>query len=222
MSNISNVHQFVALDKNTKALSGQRLVRLIAKADRNGKYASDNLTTSIAVSIPPMSMEIVADKIDLLIPYVIKLVEDTQDKIIREFRIEHGRDEVPEDAFSIDNCIQYLAESSAGDRVTKEYLHGWFDSTYGEAVRSWINAISGNVLDAAVVESKAIVIRDFFAGFASNKYSPNIPTCKAMVRFGQAMESQDAADARLIAYTDKALAIQTRKEEELSSDALGF
>ena len=64
MSNVSNVHQFSQLNKDSKALAGQRLVRLIAKADKNGNYPSPNLTESLCVSVPHVSQEAVAEVID--------------------------------------------------------------------------------------------------------------------------------------------------------------
>jgi len=220
MSNVSNTHQFQSLDKNSKPLSGQRLVRLIAKADKNGNYPSPNLSSSLCVSVPHVGQDDIVQSIDRLVPHIVGMVKDTQDKIIREWRIENGRDEIPEETFSVDNCIAWLDANAAGDRVTVEYLAEWFADTYGAIAGEWIAAqLKVSATDTAVSQ-KVAVLRDMFAGWASPKYSPNIPKLKAMIKFCDV--AGDAADTRLTGYRDKCVDMLTRKEAELTSDALGF
>lgn len=220
MSNISNVHTFESLDKDSKPLSGQRLIRLIAKSDRDGKYKSENLTSSMCVSVPYVKEEDVVEVIDKLIPHVIALVQDTQDKLAREFRIQHGRNELPQAAIGMDAVITYLGESAAGDRVTKEYLQEWFISTYSGVAAEWITAVSGGNISSDVVESKVSVLCDMFAGWASPKYSPNIPQLRAMIRFSQSVDM--STDSRMLTISDRCHKMLAKKESELSSDALGF
>ncbi len=222
MSVVSNVHQFVALDTVKSAMAGQRLVRLIAKKDKNDKYQHENLAGSLAVSVPIVSTDAVVDVIDKLIPYVVGMVQDAQDKIIREWRIEHGRNEIPESAFDIGAVIAWLDDNATGDRVTREYLQEWFMEDYASVAREFINSALGGNAGEDVIKGKTNVLRDMFAGFASNKYSPNIPTCKAIVRFVEFAQGSGVSDARLIGYGAKAAEIQKKKESELSVDALGF
>lgn len=228
MSNITGLtpanHAFVVLEKNTNPLSGQRLVRLIAKSARGsaGGDKNPNLTQSMAVSIPFVSTEAVVEMIDKLLPHVIGMVQDAQDKIIREHRIESGSNEINQRLIDVDAVIAYLDASAAGDRVSKEYLTEWFTDTYGVAVVEWIGVISGGGLAEVVIDQKCAVMRDMIAGWSSPKYSPNIPALKAMIRFVSAMSESDQADARLVAIGHKASAMLTKKESELSTDALGF
>lgn len=222
MSVISNVHQFVKLDKDSAALSGQRLIRLIAKKDKAGNYQSENLTESLCVSVPMVNQEQLIESIDKLLPHVVGFIQDTQDKIVREWRLEHGRNEIPEHVFSVDACVAWLDENSAGDRVSKEYLQEWFLDQYKDVAALFIEQAIGGTVSTDIVSAKTNVLRDMFAGFAGAKYSPNIPSCKAMVRFVQFATENDCADARLIQYGAKAGEIQARKEAELSADALGF
>lgn len=219
MSVISNVHSFVKLDKDAKPAMGQRLVRLIAKGTKNA-----NLTESLAVSVPRVTQDQVADAIDRLLPHIVGLVQDTQDKIIREFRIEHGREGVPEDVFSVDECIAYLDATAAGDRVSTEYLQEWFADEYRQVALAYISNAMGIDYSPAgdvpvAIEQKYNVLRDMFAGFSSPKYSPAIPKLKAMIRFS---ESVSELDSRMAAIIAKSRVMLAKKEAELADDALGF
>lgn len=222
MSNVSNIHQFKNLDKSSKPLSGQRLVRLIAKKDKDGSYASANLAGSLCVSIPVVGAEEVVECIDRLIPHMVQLVKDTQDKIIRDWRIEHGRDEIPEAVFSVDEVVSYLDAAATGDKVSVEYLQEWFMEDYATAAAGWIKSAMG--VDGAsdeIVAVKTNVLRDMFAGWSSNRYSPNIPQLRAMIRFATYV-GVDNMDGRMMGYIGRATKMLETKEAELASDALGF
>jgi hypothetical protein len=219
MSVISDVHSFVKLDKDSKPAMGQRLVRLIAK----GANKSPNLSESLAVSIPRITQNDVADVIDRLLPHVVGLVQDAQDKMIREIRIESGRDEIHQDQISMNECIAWLDATAAGDRVSSEYLTEWFAEEYREAAIGYIaNAMQLDIVNGEaplVVVQKYNVLREMFAGWASPKYSPNIPKLKAMIKFA---ESVDELDGRMSGLLVKAKAMLVKKESEMTEDALGF
>lgn len=215
---IGNNHIFSPLNKDSKALAAdQRLVRLIAK----GKEKHENLQASLCVSIPVVSQDVIVDVIDKLLPHVVGMVQDAQDKMIREWRLEHGRNEIPQDVFNVDHVIAWLDANARGDRVSSEYLTEWFIDGYAEIAKEFIqNAMGGAVTDT-VIAQKTTVLCDMFTGFASPKYSPSIPVCKAIIRFaGYAVER--GADARMNQYGAKASEILARKESEVSADALGF
>lgn len=219
MSIVSNIHQFAPLDKDSKPLDGQRLVRIIAKKNREGEYQSEHLQGSLCVSVPWVDQDAVVSVIDKLMPHVMGMVRDTQDKIIREFRIEHGRNEVPGHIFDMNAVVAYLDADAAGDRVTSEYLQEWFMDSYAQIASDWIKvAIDGAA--QSVIDAKVNVLRDMFAMWASPRANPNIPQLKAMIRFGAYIG--DAADGRMSGYIGKAQVMLARKEAELQSDALGF
>lgn len=218
---IGTSHVYNKLDKDSAPIGNQRLVRLIAKANRDGKYASPHLQDSLCVSVPRVTQEQVVEHIDALIPYVIGMVQDVQDKIIREHRITTGSGDIHENLFSIGECIAHMEAASAGDRVSKEYLTEWFSSNYAPMAREWINSVAGGNLAESVIDAKCDVLMGMFTGFASPKYSPAIPHLRAMIRFAQSI-SDDAADTRMAGYVEKAIAMLDKKEKELSMDALGF
>lgn len=223
MSNVSNRHAFAKLEKNSKPLSGQRLVRLIAKKDKEGMYASSNLTESLFVSIPPIDTDKITDHIGALIPHIVSMLEGTQDQIIREKRIEFGHDSIDESDFDIDKCIAFLDASASGSRLTTEYLQSWFTEMYSEAAAEFIATMNKCAVGELSEEQlkKVNVLRDMYSGFASARYSPDIPKCKAMIRFGEFL-GEGNADSRMTQFIDKAKKIKTEKEAEMSSDALGF
>lgn len=210
-------HTFSLLSKEPKALPEQRLVRLISKK----KERSDNLQVSLAVSIPTVSVESVRKYADALMPHVARLVQDTQDKIIREYRIKTGADTISDGDISIQAVIEYLNADAAGDRVSAEYLQGWFMDGYADTARDWITAKLGGNVASEVLDTKVNVLRDMFAGWSSPKNSPNIPSLKAMIEFiGEIPE--DSIDSRMEVIGERAIRMLEKKEAELSADALGF
>lgn len=221
MSVVSNTHSFVKLERNTAPLHGQRLSRLIAKADRNGKYPSSNLMESLAVSVPVVSDEEIVEVIDTLLPHLKGWIAGVQDSIIREFRIEHGRNEIPGEVFSVAACVAWLDENAKGDRVTKEYLAEWFSENYAESCAAWIQSIAPGISDD-LCEAKVNVMRDMISAWASPKASPAIPALKATLRFTHHLASTSGMCARLGAIAQKAAALLEKKESELKMDALGF
>ena len=227
MSNITGLtpanHAFVTLDKNTEALTGQRLVRLIAKSARGTNTPSNpNLAQSMAVSIPYVTMDEVVAAIDKLIPHVIGMVQDTQDKIIREYRIESGNETINQSIIDVNAVIAWLDSSATGERVSKEYLQDWFTSEYADVAKAWINRVAGGELSEIVIEQKTNLMRDMIAGWASPKYSPNIPSLRAQIRFMSDCVQNECADIRMTGMMKKAQDMLVKKEQELNADALGF
>lgn len=221
MSVVSNIHTITALTKDSRALSGQRLVRMIAKKSKDGTYESANLQGSMCVSVPFVEQNDVVDQIDKLLPHVIGLVQDTQDKMIREIRIASGRNEITQESISVEAVVAWLDANAAGDRFTTEYLQEWFVSEYTELAKEFINRAISGAADS-IVDAKVNVLRDMFAGFASGRYSPSIPQCKAMIRFGTFCADSGSIDSRMDQFVQKSTQILEKKESELSADALGF
>lgn len=226
MSNVSNRHNVQKLDKASKALSGQRMARVIAKKNKDGQYESANLVESKFVSIPIVA-GFTQEQLTALTPHIVGLIADAQDALIRDEIIANGATSIADELVSVDACIAYLDDAAKGNRVTGEYLAKWFTEAYLEGAMQFVIAMSKfdaeNLTpdqEEAVIK-KCNVLRDMFAGFASGKYSPDIPKCKGMIKFGEfvGIENQDARMQNFIA---KAVKIKAEKEAELSTDALGF
>lgn len=157
-------HKFKALDKNSSAMDGQRLVRLIAK----GKSKSPNLSESLCVSIPVMTAEIVAEHIDSLLPYVVGMVQGVQDKIIRSVRVETGKSEIADSEFDIKAVLVYLAENGEGETLTAEFIREWFIEDYTDVIHQWIRNRPGCAhLPSTEIDKKFAAITDVMTQFAS-------------------------------------------------------
>lgn len=182
---IGTSHVFNVLDKSSKPIDGQRLVRLIAK----GENKSPNLSGSMCISIPVVTAEEVVGHIEALLPYVVGMVQDTQDKIIREYRIESGASDMHENLFDVPHVVEWLAANATGERVTREYLARWFTEDYGEVAHEWIRTLkSSEGATPEVIERKFNVIRDMVASFADARTKHSKPQCKAVLAFAEVVE----------------------------------
>jgi hypothetical protein len=227
MSNIGNTHLVQKLEKQSTALSGQRMARVIAKKNKDGSYESANLSESKFVSVPLIT-ELAPNQISVLMPHVLKMIWDVQDSIIRELIVNDGITSVHDDQISVDAVSVFLDESAKGSRITTEYLAKWFTESYLEAAMQFVCVMSKFDPDTLtpeqeqVIEKKCAVLRDMFTGWASPRYSPDIPKCKGMIKFGEFLGEVVNDDARMSAYLKKAQEVKEVKEKELSCDALGF
>lgn len=225
---IGTTHVISQLTKTSKALPEQRLSRVIAKKDKDGNYESPNLVESKCISVPLIKGEFSADQIKAIVPHIVGMLQDAQDAIIRDLIIQNGVTSVNDAEISFGECVKYLDDSAKGNRVTSEYMQKWFFETYGEPALEFIctqvckfdvNALSGD--QSAVIEKRSNVLASMFAGFASGKYRPDIPKCKAIAKFGEYLQESNW-DARMKNIQDKTGKIRKELEDALSMDALGF
>jgi hypothetical protein len=230
MSNVSDRHTIETLDKKSKALTGQRLARIIAKADKNGMYQSANLTVSKCVSIPKLTIaDFTPDHINALMPHLVSMIQDRQDDVIRDKIITEGITSIADADISIDACIKFMESNAGSGRLSTEYLQEWFTEVYADASYEFIGALCKFGDDPNqytedqlnVIEQKSNVLRDMFAGFASGKYMPDMPKCKAMLKFGEFVGA-DNQDARMQSYIARAQKQLDKLIAETSADALGF
>lgn len=225
---IGQNHVVSKLEKNSKALaSDQRLARVIAKKNKEGSYESEFLTESKCVSVPLIN-ELTQSQLNALMPHICGMVQNAQDEIIRELIITQGATSVNDAQISVDECIKYLDDAAKGNRVTSEYMQKWFMDAYQEPALEFIavhvckfNIEEMNEAQLDVVSKRCNVLRDMFAGFASGKYSPDIPKCKAIMKFGEFLGA-DNWDARMQSVQEKTAKIRKEKEDALNIDALGF
>jgi hypothetical protein len=223
----SNRHQFSPLTKSSKPLTGQRLVRVIAKAAKDGSYHA-NLSESLCMSVPVLTGDEVRVHIDALMPHIVSMCMDAQDSIVKELRLESGCTEVAEESISVAAIVGWMDTEAKGGRVTGEYLTEWFKDAYALQAAEFI-AIAcrfGEDADAwtpdqvTVIEQKTNVLAGMFAGFASGKYAPQIPQCRAILKFGEFVS--ESVDSRMAVYLEKTAKVLKVREEELNADALGF
>lgn len=203
-----NNHVFNVLDKNSKALTeDQRLVRLIAK----GANKSPNLAQSLCVSIPQVTSEQVVEYIDALLPYVVGMVADVQDKMIREYRINTGASSVNEDVFSIPAAIQWLAANATGERLTGAMIKEWFTSDYKEACIQWLSSKPAlSKLNTNQLEPKFNAICGLMEQFANPHVKLGIKQLGVILDFANNVEH----DGRMAGIVAKTMELKKKLEEE--------
>lgn len=126
MSNVSNVHDVVPfVAGKTNPLTGQRLAKVGYKttAKTPAKFAS------VAVSVPQISTDDVSSSVDELMPYIVSMLENVQDSVIRSlYENKDGKlTQVLDSDISVQACIAFLESEAAGDRLKKEHIESWFD-----------------------------------------------------------------------------------------------
>lgn len=227
MSNVSSTHAVVKhISGETKAFSGQRLARIIAKKGSDGKYQSEHLTETKSVSIPVMASESFTPEIlASFMPQIMDMFMGYQDSIIAEL-VKDGADNIHDDQIGFPAIAKWLESNAGTARITKELLQAWFMEAYADVAAEYIcgalkwdfNTLSAD--QEKVLEQKINLLRDMFAGFSSGKYSPDDARCMAMIKF--VTFAGDGACPRLTTMGQRAKAVMEKRAEELSSNALGF
>lgn len=225
MSNVSIAHTVAThVSGTSKAYTGQRLVRIIAKKDSAGNYASPNLTETKSVSIPLLETPS-AEIIQSFMPQIVDMLSSFQDGIISDL-VKDGKDTILDSDISYPSMLAWINSNAGSARVTKEILQAWFMEAYAEISLEYIaTALKWDIANLSpeqetVLEQKTNILRDMFSGFSSGKYSPEDAKCKAMLKFIEFCG--DSVDARLTSFGIKAKDIMEKRAEELSSNALGF
>lgn len=224
---IGENHVVNKLEKNSKALDQQRLIRVIAKKNKEGNYESEHLKESKCISVPVIQGEFSESQLKALQPHIVGILMNAQDEIVRELIVQGGITSVHDNQISIAECIKYLDDSAKGNRITSEYMTKWFADTYFDPAAEFICELCKfdpkeiSTAQETVITQKINTLASMFAGFASPKYSPDIPKCKAMLKFAEYL-GEENWDDRMKALKEKVEKIKTEKEKELSMDALGF
>lgn len=225
MSNMSTAHSVVKhVSGESKAFTGQRLVKIIAKKDSKGNYPSEFLKETKSVSIP-MITEVSPEVITSFMPQILEMFSGFQEAMIGEL-VREGKDTILDSEIDFAAMAKYLASNAGSARVTKEVLVSWFNESFAEIALEYIcTALKWDMENLSpeqekVLEDKTVILADLFGGFSSGKYSPDDAKCKAMIKFTEF--AGDNADSRLAGFAQKAKDIMIKREEELSSNALGF
>ncbi len=178
MSNISEVHSIEAFDsKKSQALSGQRLAKIGYKQTeamtRDGKKA----LPSICVSVPPMDTAVVLAHSQQLLPYIVAMCEAAQDDIIRGLNDASNGTlrEVTDSQIDMAAILQQLAAKQEGERLTKEKIAAWCESSnLADALRLRFAELLG-VSDTpsneenARIEAQVKQYKEMFSALAGSK-----------------------------------------------------
>lgn len=133
MSNVSSTHDIKPFKAGDKALSGQRLAKVGYKSTKKNTARFK----SVAVSVPfILSADLTEEHQKTLQPYLIQILENAQDGIIRSlYESKDGTlQQVQDSEISIDACIGFLRAESEGNRLTAELIGQWFDSELSDSL----------------------------------------------------------------------------------------
>jgi hypothetical protein len=203
MSNISAVHKVEPYTSGKSiALSGQRLAVAKFKTDKDTGVKPENK----CASIPAVTDAEIQQHLSKLLPAFGRLIDETQDKIFRELVID-GAGEVHTEQVSIEACIQFLNAEATGNRLSKEFLESWFDSTLEDVLTVAVAEKMGvgeipTETEVSKINATISVYRKMIAGLSSTKtvYADEV---RASIKKALALVSDDKLAQRLETRIDE-------------------
>ena len=136
MSVISNIHTATVYEpKTSKAFAGQRLVKIVAKADKSGNYG-EHLQQTMCVSIPLLDAQAIRAYIlesSALDAHIVGMLEDVQKSLITD-KIKSGNKSVTSDELTINALINYLDSSADSDKWDTARIAQWFSDNIAEGL----------------------------------------------------------------------------------------
>lgn len=124
MSNVSSFHSINSYSGKESALSGQRLVTVTFKTDKETGIKPESKCVSVPLVADSFGQEIL-DNWNLVEKHIHGFFADVQDKIIRE-AVTEGKTQVHENEIGLFSCLDFLSSVSSGGRLSKEILSNWF------------------------------------------------------------------------------------------------
>jgi hypothetical protein len=221
MSVISNIHTAVVYEaKTTKAFEGQRLCKVIAKADKDGNYGP-HLQQTMAVSIPVLGADELVDALNddalqgLLMPHLVEFLQGVQDSLIAE-KIKAGTKTITSEELGIGALVNYLDADSVGDKWTPERIASWFENVVAEGYLTML--MSKGVDDEIAAGMLANAIKAFSEALGSKA---KIPEKKAEV-LTKLLELAEEKDKGSKIYKRFHTRLNPKVEEIDFAEALGF
>ena len=175
MSNLSSSHDVVSYDpKSTKALSGQRLSKVLFRFTEAQKLRGEIQKEHKCISIPVLGFADIEPMLSALHGAIVGLIEDTQDAIVKE-AIESGAIVVNDSDISVSACVAYLSQVGAGsNRLDGDAIKAWYSDNVDTALQLAFAeklGLSDNPTqeEAEKVQQASNGYRDVFAKLASPK-----------------------------------------------------
>lgn len=203
MSLFSTVHDIKPLTKDSEALTGQRLARIIFKTDKDGMKVAE----SQCVSIPGIDQKYVnledAETIKRLIPHIVRILEDGQDTVIRAAFLA-GKTSVSDADISFNAVMTALDAVASSDRMTKDSLEKWFDATMKDNLMILVADKLGigdmpSELETKKINQMIARYRDGISALSGGKTSHGVAFAKSIIKVMEdCAPSDDMIVARLM------------------------
>jgi hypothetical protein len=125
MSNFITTHKATELTGKSVAFDGQRLAKVTWKTTAKVTAPMANQ----CVSVPRIQPEQVQEEQAALYPFIVAMLEESQDSIMRGLLLAKGAGcEIQDSEISIAACLAEMAEVAKGNRLSKDSIAAWFDS----------------------------------------------------------------------------------------------
>jgi hypothetical protein len=137
MSVISNIHTAtIYIPKTSRALTGQRLVKIVAKADKSGNYGQ-YLQQTMCISVPTISgaeLSTFLESSNALDSHIIAFLEDVQKSLITD-KIKSGAGHsITSEELTIQSLVNYLDSQGDSDKWDSNRIAQWFTDNIAESL----------------------------------------------------------------------------------------
>jgi hypothetical protein len=217
MSVISNIHTATIYEpKTSRALHGQRLVKIVAKADKDGNYGP-HLQQTQCVSIPlldPKSLRAYLIESSALDAHILTMLEDVQKSLISD-KVKSGIKTVTSEELEIPALLNYLDASGDSDKWDSQRIAQWFEDNIAESLAMRLIEV-GN--DDEQMARKLVVAQNRFAESLSSKARIKQNVCDEVNKMLTFASDKDAAIyKRFYARVNPEIKVSENLE-----DSLGF
>jgi len=112
-------------DKELADTDGSRIVKCLQQVNQKTKV-KDLESKYVRIPTAHITEQIVVAEIDLLAPYVMTFLQETEDTMIKAQYKAGGVERIYVDGLSIQKILDYLDSKGLGQRLTKEKISAWF------------------------------------------------------------------------------------------------
>lgn len=218
MSIVSPVHTFAPYTGKETALTGQRLVKITFKTDKETGIKPE----SKCVSVPPAAELLERDLLDnweVARPVVMAYFETVQDSIVRGL-VTEGRTDVRSDELGLWACLAAAQAESSGGRLSKELLTGWFEGTAWPALKEALFSKLGVVNNAPTLQQSKVLevtakrFLSWVTAMASPKTLLTIEAIEQVTKLVGLIEGQDAVAEKITARLTAMLKAHEQGQDE--------
>ena len=218
----NTLYSFAPL-KQSQANCGNPAVWRVSRLIVKGAGVSEHLMESMGMVIPKIKEDDVKEIVVALLPEIVGMIEEAQDKMLREIRVKEGVDTVNPSSVSLSAVVEWIHSQRAGAPMSAAYLEGWFADRWGADILGWLTSLG---ISGDVAEEKKAKLCALWGKLGNKKSAQSlpIPALKGMLRFADVMLESPTidGDSKSLALVEMCSALLEKKESELSMDALGF
>lgn len=209
MSELFNVHAFVPYVAGKSKASDEKTHYLaVAKFKQTEKMTAKGIKAkpSVCASVPRVTIQ-KEMTVERFLPILQAQMEHAQDEIVKSL-YESGKMQVSSSEVDMDSCLSYLSAELEGERLTKDDVKEWFDSSLSVILTAAFSEKLGvsetPTSEQAAKISKAIEdYKNSFAGLSGGKTSYSAPKAMKLLNALELAELQDEVATRFTKRLNK-------------------